>query len=171
MGPWNPGAEPSGSTCGCTTTPIPSSPSWSRRCSRSTSSATGPGRHAGGPRPVPAPDGLVLVAWVDDEPAGCVAIRRAEVADPVGGPVAEMKRLYVRAAHRRNGLARALVRAAEDAAATAGYARLVLETGSRQPESIALYAAEGYEPVAAFGVYAGAPGARHLGKVLRRSPR
>ncbi|AEA27514.1 GCN5-related N-acetyltransferase [Pseudonocardia dioxanivorans CB1190] len=117
------------------------------------------------------PDGLVLVAWVDDEPAGCVAIRRAEVADPVGGPVAEMKRLYVRAAHRRNGLARALVRAAEDAAATAGYARLVLETGSRQPESIALYAAEGYEPVAAFGVYAGAPGARHLGKVLRRSPR
>ncbi|GJF06873.1 MULTISPECIES: GNAT family N-acetyltransferase [Pseudonocardia] len=117
------------------------------------------------------PDGLVLVAWVDDEPAGCVAIRRAEVADPVGGPVAEMKRLYVRAAHRRNGLARALVRAAEDAAATAGYARLVLETGSRQPESIALYAAEGYEPVAAFGVYAGASGARHLGKVLRRSPR
>lgn len=122
------------------------------------------------------PCGFVLVAWTDGEPVGSVAMRRAELApvtpDPAtAGPVVEMKRLYVRAAHRRRGVARRLLHAAEDRARVAGYARVVLETGFRQPESIGLYAAEGYRPVPPFGFYADAPGSHHLGKVLTRSPR
>src|SRR5690349_24879178 len=50
------------------------------------------------------PDGPLYVAWVDGEAAGCVALRRIDAV------TAEMKRLYVRPAHRGRGLGRALAR-------------------------------------------------------------
>lgn len=104
------------------------------------------------------PRGFVLVGWCDGVPAGSVAMRAA--AEP---GAAEMKRLYVRATHRRRGLARVLLHAAEDRAREVGYTRVVLETGIRQPEAIALYEAEGYTPVAGFGYYADMPSSRYFG--------
>lgn len=106
------------------------------------------------------PGGLFLVAEVAGEPAGCGAWR-------VHAPgVVEVKRVYVRAAFRRRGLARAIMGALERSAACAGHRAVVLNSGGRQPEALALYAGLGYGPVPGFGLYADAPGAVFLGKEL-----
>jgi GNAT superfamily N-acetyltransferase len=105
------------------------------------------------------PLGLFLVAYVDGTPAACGGWRAHE-AD------VELKRMYVRPAFRGRGLARAVLAELERTAAAAGYTRLILETGSKQPEAIALYTSAGYTPVPRFGYYADAPEAVHLGKEL-----
>ncbi len=105
------------------------------------------------------PLGLFLVAYVDDEPAACGGWRAHDTD-------VELKRMYVRPAFRGRGLARAVLAELERTAAAAGYARLILETGMRQPEAIALYESAGYTPVARFGYYAESPEAVHLGKSL-----
>jgi GNAT superfamily N-acetyltransferase len=106
------------------------------------------------------PVGLFLVAEVAGVPAGCGAWR-------VHGPgVAEVKRVYVEPAFRRQGLAQLLMAELEDAAAAAGHRSVVLNSGSEQPEALALYAALGYTPVPGYGVYADAPGAVFLGRQL-----
>ncbi|WP_184812513.1 GNAT family N-acetyltransferase [Actinophytocola algeriensis] len=108
------------------------------------------------------PLGLFLVAYMDDEPAACGGWRAHDDSDND----VELKRMYVRPAFRGLGLARAVLAELERTAAAAGYARLILETGSKQPEAIALYTSAGYTPVARFGYYAEAPEAVHLGKSL-----
>ncbi len=46
--------------------------------------------------------------------------------------------------------------------------RLILETGSPQPEAVALYRSAGYAGIPAYGYYACSPHSMHFGKVLRR---
>jgi ribosomal protein S18 acetylase RimI-like enzyme len=58
----------------------------------------------------------------------------------------------------------------ERAAAEAGRRRLVLETGTRQPEAIGLYTSSGYEPMPAFGAYRGSPESRYYAKPLLVAP-
>lgn len=109
------------------------------------------------------PDGLFMVAEVDGQAAGCVGLR----ATPFDGQLcAEMKRMYVRPGFRRRGLGRRLLASAEQRATLLGYPRLVLHTGDRQPEALALYRQAGYLPIHGFGIYANAPGARYLAKFL-----
>ncbi len=74
--------------------------------------------------------------------------------------------MYVRPAFARRGLARAVLAEIERTAQDAGVTRLVLETGTAQPEAIALYGSSGYEPIPAFGFYAGYDDSVHLGKTL-----
>jgi GNAT superfamily N-acetyltransferase len=105
------------------------------------------------------PLGLFLVAYVDGVPAACGGWRAHE-AD------VELKRMYVSPAFRGRGLARTLLAALERTAGEAGFGRVILETGMRQPEAIALYRSSGYEPVPGFGYYAREPGAVHLGKAI-----
>jgi len=108
------------------------------------------------------PNGDFIVAFDEAcEPLGCGGWRAHEDTD------AEMKRVYVREHARRRGLARLLVAAVEESAAEAGRKRIVLETGPRQPEAIAMYRAIGYVPVTPFGHYACTDGSLHLGKELR----
>lgn len=66
---------------------------------------------------------------------------------------AELKRMYVVAHARGLGLARRMLAALEENARTAGRTRMVLETGTKQPEAIALYTSSGYEPCVRFGYY------------------
>ncbi|WP_228920333.1 GNAT family N-acetyltransferase [Streptomyces sp. DH20] len=66
---------------------------------------------------------------------------------------AELKRMYVVEEMRGRGLARRILAALEDDARAAGRVRMVLETGTKQPEAIALYASSGYEPCEKFGYY------------------
>ncbi|NBE51571.1 GNAT family N-acetyltransferase [Streptomyces boluensis] len=66
---------------------------------------------------------------------------------------AEIKRMYVVPESRGLGLARRTLALLEADARAAGRTRMVLETGIMQPEAIALYASEGYEPCAKFGYY------------------
>jgi GNAT superfamily N-acetyltransferase len=108
------------------------------------------------------PRGLFLVAEVDGVPAGCGAWRLL----PSGA--AEIKRVYVEPAFRRQGVARLVVAALEASAAAAGHTRVVLNSGREQPEALALYADLGYGPVPGYGVYACAPDAVFLGRTLAR---
>lgn len=67
--------------------------------------------------------------------------------------VCELKRMWTHPDRRRAGLGRRLLTALESEARSAGYRRLLLETGPAQPEAVALYTAGGYEPVAPYGRY------------------
>lgn len=78
------------------------------------------------------------VAWLDDDAVGCVGLRAL-----APGRV-EVKHLYVRPHARRRGVAAALMDAVE-AEAERRRAAIVLETGRRQPEAIALYHGRGYQ--------------------------
>lgn len=106
------------------------------------------------------PDGVFLVGWVGAEPVATGALRRH---DP---DTAEIKRMYVVEAARGRGHARTVLAELERIAAAAGYRRIVLETGMRQPEAMALYASSGYEPVAGFGHYADSPLSRSFAKTI-----
>jgi GNAT superfamily N-acetyltransferase len=110
------------------------------------------------------PAGLFLVVRVDGVPAGCGAWR-------VHGPgTVEVKRVYVAPPFRRRGLAQVIMAALEQTAARAGHRAVVLNSGPRQPEALALYAGLGYRPVPGFGVYADAPDGVFLGKDLTGLP-
>jgi len=60
---------------------------------------------------------------------------------------AELKRIWTRDDLRRQGLARQIVLALEEAAAELGYTRAYLTTGFRQPEATGLYLSLGYRPL------------------------
>lgn len=81
---------------------------------------------------------------------------------------AELKRMYVVPEARGLGLARHILAALEEDARAAGRIRMVLETGTAQPEAIALYTSSGYEPCAKFGHYRGYENSRCFAKPLTR---
>lgn len=93
------------------------------------------------------PHGTFLVARVGAAVVGCVGMRRHDDG------VAEVKRMFVRTEHRRRGHARHMLGALEDWARGRGYHRVLLETGSAQPEAVALYLSAGYEPSEGYGHY------------------
>ena len=66
---------------------------------------------------------------------------------------AELKRMFVVKQARGRGLARRMLAELETDARAAGRLRMVLETGTEQPEAIALYTSSGYEPCTKFGYY------------------
>ena len=82
--------------------------------------------------------------FLADDDGGCVALRFL-VAD-----TAEMKRLYVRDAHRGKGLGRALAEAAIRAAREAGCTRIVLDTLPQMRAAQVLYQALGFRPIAPY---------------------
>lgn len=79
---------------------------------------------------------------------------------------AEIKRMYVVPQARGLGLARRMLAHLERTAAEAGARAMVLETGSAQPEAIALYESSGYTRIESFGHYQWSPKNRCFGKVL-----
>lgn len=105
------------------------------------------------------PNGLFLVGFLDGTGVACGGWRSL-------GSVAEIKRMYVRRTVRRGGLARAMLAELERTALAAGHRRMILETGSRQPEAVALYRSAGYTDTSPFGHYANTPLSIHLGKDL-----
>ncbi|KAA9106371.1 LLM class flavin-dependent oxidoreductase [Microbacterium rhizomatis] len=100
------------------------------------------------PPPVQVDDVIAtLVAYDGDEPVGTASLKRT-------GPYAEVKRVFIETTHRRTGLAARLLAGLEEVARSRGILDLVLQTGARQPEAIALYEREGWTPIAPFGPYA-----------------
>ncbi|HKY21503.1 MAG TPA: GNAT family N-acetyltransferase [Vicinamibacterales bacterium] len=91
--------------------------------------------------------GAFLVAYAAEQPVGCGAVRL------IDSSTAEIKRMYVRPAQRGQGIARQVLEALEAEARLLGVARIRLETGTRQPEAIALYSKAGFSPTAPFGEY------------------
>lgn len=107
--------------------------------------------------------GIFVVGWDVDRPVACGGVRLVEPA------VGALKRMFVVAAARRRGIARALLAHLEREARALGVTWLRLETGLLQPEALALYASAGYADAEPFGQYAGAPLSRHLVKELEDS--
>ncbi|MFF4379471.1 GNAT family N-acetyltransferase [Kitasatospora sp. NPDC001547] len=87
------------------------------------------------------PHGVLLLLLEDGEPVAGGAYKRYD------GHTAEVKRMWTHSAHRRRGLARRVLAELERTAAAAGYTRLYLTTGPRQPEARGLYLASGYTPL------------------------
>jgi putative acetyltransferase len=105
--------------------------------------------------------GAFVVARVDDKPAGCGAIRRID--DGTG----EIKRMYVVPSSRGRGIGPRVLAELEAEARRLQLLRIVLETGERQPEALAVYRRAGYVVIPAFGEYIGTPLSVCMEKRLR----
>ena len=90
------------------------------------------------------PRGAFLIAVADGVPVGCVGLKGR------GGPVAEIKRLWVDPAARGLGLAKRLMQAAESAARDLGIRTLRLDTNSALSEAMALYRRSGWVEIDRF---------------------
>jgi GNAT superfamily N-acetyltransferase len=93
--------------------------------------------------------GAFLVAYLDDKPVGCGAVRMIEPG------VAEIKRMYVDPSLRGRRIGRQIVLALEAEAVQLGAKRIVLETGPRQPDAITMYAHTGFYEIPLYGEYIG----------------
>jgi GNAT superfamily N-acetyltransferase len=113
------------------------------------------------------PTGMFFLGRLDGVPVVTGAWRRRTDVTLAGTTrTVEIKRMYVAPAARGLGLARRMLAHLEDTARTAGIEAVVLETGMRQPEAIALYASSGYARIPGFGYYKDSPLSRCFGKPL-----
>jgi len=95
--------------------------------------------------------GYFVIAKEAGQTVGCGAFR------PVDDRCAEIKRMFVRRAARRRGIARQILRHLEEEIRRRGFRSIVLETGCDNSEALALYEAEGYFPIPAYLGYVGSP--------------
>ena len=91
-----------------------------------------------------------FLARLDGVASGCGGVAIFE-------DYAEVKRMYTRAAARRQGIANALLRRIEGEAGGFGRSILRLETGIHQQEAMGLYQRAGYRQRGPFGAYAAMP--------------
>lgn len=75
--------------------------------------------------------------------------------------------MYVDPRARGKGIGRIVFARLESEARSLGVRRIVLETGVRQPEAIALYSRAGFSEIPAFGEYLGSAWSVCMGKELR----
>ena len=113
------------------------------------------------------PTGAFFVGYVDARPVMTGAWRfRGDVSRLGSTPTAEIKRMYVAPSARRQGLARRMLTHLEVTARDAGADVMILETGTAQPEAMALYVDAGYTRVEPFGHYAWSPRNRCYARAL-----
>jgi GNAT superfamily N-acetyltransferase len=88
------------------------------------------------------PEGFLLLASYEGQPAGCVALRK------LSDGICEMKRLFVRQEYQRNGIGTALCEAIIEYAKRIGYAHMRLATALEPPKR--LYRSLGFKQIAPF---------------------
>lgn len=85
------------------------------------------------------PEGRLLLAYYDNELAGCVAFRRFDK------DTCEIKRLFVREQSQGHGLGRVLLERLIDEARIAGYKKIRLDSWiPRMGKAIAMYRSHGF---------------------------
>ena len=102
----------------------------------------------------------VAIATEDGVDLGHAALRHLAA----GGY--EVKKVFVYPVARGRGLSRILMSAIEDVAREKGETRIVLQTGPKQLEAIALYEKIGYVDIPEFGPYVGVGDLVFMGKSL-----
>jgi putative acetyltransferase len=109
------------------------------------------------------PKGRLLIAYLDVEAAGCVALHEFEPG------VAEMKRLYVRPAFRGKRVGLALANAIIQAAREIGYERMRLDTvPSEMADAVKMYQRLGFQEIAPYRVNP-QPGTLYMELDLKKS--
>jgi putative acetyltransferase len=112
-----------------------------------------PGKYA-------APRGRLLLATVNGQTAGCVALR------PVDQARGEVKRLYVRPQFRGSGVGKALMNSLAAEARGIGYAELIADTIPKvMPTALAMYERLGFEHIEPYSNET--PEAQHIRLRLR----
>ncbi len=91
----------------------------------------------------------VVLCYEGREPVGSGAMKAFEPLNM------EVKRMYVDPGMRGRGIAARILGELEQWARELGMARIVLETGKRQPEAIRLYEKKGYSRISNYGPYKG----------------
>lgn len=89
----------------------------------------------------------VVIAYADGTAAGCGCFKKFD-ANTV-----EIKRMYVDKPHRQKGIARKILNELRQWAQELGYGQLVLETGKRHHEALALYQKMGHVIIPNYGPY------------------
>ncbi len=97
-----------------------------------------PGKYA-------APTGRLFLILVENQTAGCVALRK------IDEKTCEMKRLYVRGDFRGAGLGKRLIERLIEEAKITGYKKIRLDTlPEKMPNAVALYREFGFHTIAAY---------------------
>ena len=101
------------------------------------------------------PLGRLLLAFLEDEAAGTVALR------PIHDRACEAKRLYVRPRYRGQGIGRSLLSRVIEEARTAGYREMYGDTLESMTSALAMYREIGFCEVPPYGANP-TPGAIYL---------
>ena len=89
----------------------------------------------------------VVIAYQDNQAIGCGAFKK------IDNETIEIKRMYVKFAHRGSGTAQAILNSLELWASEKGFKKCILETGNRQVEAIKFYKKAGYKSIPNYGQY------------------
>jgi GNAT superfamily N-acetyltransferase len=109
------------------------------------------------------PSGRLLLAYIDQQPVGCIALRRKTDS------ICEMKRLFLRPSARGKQVGRKLVETLINEARNIGYNRMRLDTMPvKMDKAIAIYRSVGFKEIPA---YYDTPVGSTLFMELKLSPR
>lgn len=88
------------------------------------------------------PDGRIYVAFVAEEPVGCIALRKLDDG------ICEMKRLYLRDAARGRGIGKELIEKVIAEARSIGYRKMRLDTyPPKMGKAVSLYESHGFRQI------------------------
>jgi putative acetyltransferase len=102
----------------------------------------------------------VVIAYEHDQPVACGCFKKIDDA------TAEVKRMFVIESQRGKGISKLIMRELEQWATTLSFKRMILETGFKQPEAIALYKKAGYTQIENYEPYVGMSGSLCMEKKL-----
>ena len=108
--------------------------------------------------------GAFFVVYRDGRAIGCGGLRSRDAG------TAEIKRMYVRPEWRGRGISREVLRILEDRAIELGYDRIILESGTAQPEACSLYETSEYSRIEPYGVWKDSPDSVCYEKKLGTGP-
>lgn len=105
------------------------------------------------------PEGCIILASVEDAPAGCVALRK------INNEICEMKRLYVKSQFRSLGLGKKLANSIIEKARELGYDYVRLDTLPTMKRAQEMYREMGFYEIEPY-IYNPVEGTKYLEKKL-----